>query len=67
LITLRSPNDPIVTANPVDKNGNGVTDFGDDLVVRVNWNYTFLVVPNLPGVGLINPIPLWARTVMKYE
>jgi Flp pilus assembly protein TadG len=42
-------------------------DFGDPLLVRVQWQHRFLAVPNLPGVGLPNPITLSAHTVMNYE
>jgi Flp pilus assembly protein TadG len=43
------------------------TPFNDNLEVLVNWNYSFLAFPNLPGVGLNNSINLSGRTVMKYE
>ncbi len=63
LITFGNPEDPIVRAVHLD----GTTLFGDNLEVQVSWDYTFLVLPNLPRVGLNNPINLSARTVMKYE
>jgi Flp pilus assembly protein TadG len=42
-------------------------DFGDPLSVQVQWQHRFLALPNLPGVGLTNPITLSAHTVMNYE
>jgi Flp pilus assembly protein TadG len=63
LITFGNTNNPIVKAVHLD----GTTLFGDNLEVQVSWDYTFLVLPNLPKVGLTNPITLSARTVMKYE
>jgi Flp pilus assembly protein TadG len=63
LITFGTPIDPSVSATPPD----GTTLFGDDLEVQVSWPYTFLALPNLPGIGLNNPLTLSARTVMKYE
>jgi Flp pilus assembly protein TadG len=63
LITFGTQANPSVTAIPLD----GTTLFGDNLEVLVSWDYTFLVLPNFPGVGLTNPINLSARSVMKYE
>jgi hypothetical protein len=63
LVTFGPFDPPEVEANP---NG-GVSSFGDDLEVRVTWEYGFLALPNLPGIGLNNPVTLTARTVMKYE
>lgn len=63
LITFGAKTDPAVAATPLD----GTTGFGDDLEVQVNWWHRFLVLPNLPGIGLVNPLQLSARTVMKYE
>lgn len=40
--------------------------FGDDLVVRVDYDYEFLLLPGfIPGVP--QPLPLSAQAVMKYE
>lgn len=46
---------------------DATTPSNDNLEVLVTWNYSFLALPNLPGVGLNNPINLSGRTVMKYE
>ena len=62
LITFGSWSDPTVTAN-FDEGQN----FGDPLSVTVQWSHRFLVLPNLPGVGLSNPVTLSAFTVMNYE
>lgn len=45
----------------------GGQDFGDSLLVQVQWQHRFLALPNLPGVGLSNPMTLSAHTVMNYE
>ena len=63
LITFGVQNTPVVHATPLD----GTTLFGDDLEVQVNWQHTFLALPNFPGIGLSNPLDLSAITVMKYE
>jgi Flp pilus assembly protein TadG len=63
LITFGTLADTSVSATPLD----GTTSFGDDLEVLVTWQYDFLALPNLPGIGLNNPMNLSARTVMKYE
>ena len=63
LITFGAQNTPVVNATPLD----GTTIFGDDLEVQVNWQHTFLALPNFPGIGLPNPLDLSAITVMKYE
>lgn len=70
LITFGTSNIPTIKVSSTDESvpPNGVTtDFGDDLKVEVDWSYTFLVLPNLPGIGLSNPLQLSASTVMKYE
>jgi Flp pilus assembly protein TadG len=63
LITFGGQNNPSVTVT----NPDGTTLFGDDLSVQVGWSHTFLALPDLPWVGLSNPLNLSARTVMKYE
>ena len=55
---------PVVTTNPSDTSD---AEFGDDLEVLVRWTYRFLLLPDLPGIGLSDTITLSARTVMKYE
>ena len=70
LVTFGDWEDPSVSASSTDASFplNGVTtDFGDNLAVQVTWPHTFLVLPNLPGIGLPNPLVLSAKTVMKYE
>lgn len=39
--------------------------FGQDLDVRVTYNYDFLVIPN--SIAGLSPFTLSARTVMRYE
>ena len=67
LITFGDIADPTVTAVVKDVNGNGATDFGDNLEINVNWTYAFLAFPDLPGIGFDDEINLSAKTVMKYE
>lgn len=45
--------------------GRSGDQFGDDLMVRVTYFYTFLIMPKF--MPLINPMRLSAQTVMKYE
>jgi len=56
-----TPSAPVVDADvPV------APSFGDDLSVRVDYDYEFLLIPGfLPGVP--QPLSLSAETVMKYE
>jgi Flp pilus assembly protein TadG len=62
LITFGAQVNPTVTVSAPSGNL-----FGDNLEVLTSWDYTFLVLPNLPGIGLNNPINLSSRAVMKYE
>ncbi|BBO74950.1 hypothetical protein DSCW_23670 [Desulfosarcina widdelii] len=55
------------TAPTVTVNFDEGQDFGDPLSVQIQWPHTFLALPNLPGVGLSNPMTLSAYTVMNYE
>ena len=56
-----TPSDPVVDA-PVPV----APTFGDDLSVRVVYDYEFLLLPGfIPGVP--QPLSLSAETVMKYE
>jgi len=55
---------PSITTSAVCAN------FGDDLMVTVQYNYNFLVFPNLLGLfdgSISDPIQLTGRTVMKCE
>lgn len=61
LKTFGTWTDPAVTPNYAGQ------DFGDPLSVQVQWQHRFLALPNLPGVGLSNPMTLSAQTVMNYE
>jgi Flp pilus assembly protein TadG len=63
LVTFGTSPSLSISATPLDT----TTLFGDDLEVLVTWPYTFLAMPNLPWIGLTNPLTLSARTVMKYE
>ena len=68
LVTFGEQGAPVVTVTATDVDGNGNnTDFGDDLEVLVTWHYEFLLLPDLPGIGLSHTMDLSARTVMKYE
>lgn len=62
LIALGDWSEPDVSAT-FDEGQN----FGDPLQVSVQWQHPFLVLPNLPGIGLPNPITLSSYTVMNYE
>jgi len=49
---------------------NPPKSFGDDLIVKVNYQYKFLVLPNfgpLGWVSLSNPLTIQAVAVMKME
>jgi TadE-like protein len=61
LITFGEANNPVVEIDPSgDRTGS---PFGQDLKVKVSYNYGFLVLGNL-GFNAIN---LTAKTVMKLE
>lgn len=61
LITFGSANAPVTRISTP-----GGTSFGDDLIVYVEYWYSFLVIPNfIPGIT--NPRKLTATTVMRYE
>lgn len=62
LITFGTWTDPVV-----DPDHDEGQTFGDPLSVQVQWQHHFLVLPNLPNVGLSNPLTLSAHTVMNYE
>lgn len=62
LISFGTWADPTVTATFVTGQ-----NFGDPLRVQIQWPHRFLVLPNLPGAGLTNPLTLSAHTVMNYE
>jgi Flp pilus assembly protein TadG len=66
LIDFGASSTPSVSAVPL----SGTTNFGDDLAVQVQWNHTFMIVPNLSalfGDALSNPLTISSRTMMKYE
>lgn len=62
LITFGTWTDPTVIPDHSEEPA-----FGDPLSVQVQWEHRFLALPNLPGVGLSNPMTLSAHTVMHYE
>jgi Flp pilus assembly protein TadG len=65
LITFGANNVPQLNPNPPSGYSASAT-FGDDLTVRVTYNYSFLVIPNLiPGITTLRSMQ--AVTVMKYE
>ena len=61
LITFGAANDPAVEIDPAG-NRTGLV-FGQNLTVRVSYNYGFLVLATFG----FNPIDLEAETVMKLE
>ena len=60
LITFGTPNSADTTCTRTG------TAFGDDLSVRVQYHYDFLVLPNFVG-SLIGGTDIVTTTVMKYE
>ncbi len=60
LITLGPPNTPVVTPTRTG------TSFGDDLTVRVQYHFDFLVLPNFI-TSLTGGQNIVASTLMKYE
>ena len=65
LISFSATTAPIIVeTTPADTAG---ALFGEDLKVRVEWDYTFLLIPKMTNIGLSNPLTLSAETVMKYE
>lgn len=67
LINFDTTADPVVSTVWDDADSNGIRDFGEDLEVNVTWTYTFLAIPNMPGIGLSDTFDISAKTVMKYE
>jgi Flp pilus assembly protein TadG len=68
LVTFGNQGNADVIVSRDDSNGNGIyTDFGDNLRVRVEYDYTFLVFPHLSLMGFGNTLNLLATAVMKYE
>ena len=62
LVTFGAANIPSTTVTGYSANA----PFRQDLTVRVNYTYSFLVIPNfIPG--FTNPLPMQAVTVMRYE
>jgi len=37
------------------------------LTVRVTYQYNFLIIPNIPGVNMVNHVDLTSETVMRME
>ena len=68
LVTFGTPNTPNVevSINALSPPSN-CTTFGDDLIVNVTYDYTFLLLPALT-FGKVSPsATIIARTVMKCE
>lgn len=64
LFTFSGIKNPPQTEFPDGHNSGAV--FGDDLKVRVTYNFEFLVIPNfIPGINKLRT--LRAETLMKYE
>jgi Flp pilus assembly protein TadG len=66
LVTFESPA-PVPTVTITRAAG---TVFGDPLTVTVDYNYQFLVLPNLRslfGGSFSTDLPLAAKTTMRYE
>jgi Flp pilus assembly protein TadG len=61
LVSFGSTSSPSVS---ISRTG---TEFQDDLIVTVSYQYDFLVLPDLPYLSLPGQINLSAHTVMKYE
>jgi Flp pilus assembly protein TadG len=62
LVTFGAQNIPTTTVSGY----SSTATFGTNLTVRVNYSYSFLVIPNfIPGIT--NPRTMQAITVMKYE
>jgi len=66
LVTFGAQNAPQVNVK-VGASPGGCTIKGDELAVRVNYNYTFLLLPAL-SAGLVPPsLTISAATVMRCE
>jgi Flp pilus assembly protein TadG len=68
LVTFGAPNTPSITAPPLGY--SATAPFGTPLTVQVNYQYSFLVLPNfIPGiVPALNRLRnMQAVTVMRYE
>lgn len=67
LVTFGDANDPETNIKIIRNNSNegDPISFGDDLEVTVTFNYGYLFLHILPGIG--NEVPFTAVTVMKYE
>ena len=64
LVTFGTKNDPTIVKPPVGYSSLAV--FGTNLRVEVNYNYSFLVIPNfIPAITKLRAMQ--AVTVMKYE
>lgn len=61
LITFGTQNTPTVSVTGYDSNAL----FGTDLTIQVNYNYSFLVIPNFIAIGTLGNMQ--ATTVMRYE
>ena len=64
MVTFGTQNTPTIVNPPVGY--NAAAAFGTDLRVQVNYQYSFLVIPNLvPGISRLRNMQ--AVTVMRYE
>ena len=64
MVTFGTQNTPTIVNPPVGY--NAAAAFGTDLEVQVNYQYSFLVIPNLvPGISRLRNMQ--AVTVMRYE
>jgi Flp pilus assembly protein TadG len=64
LITFGTHSTPTIVNPPAGYSATAT--FGTDLIVQVNYQYSFLVIPNfIPGIAKLRNMQ--AVTVMKYE
>jgi Flp pilus assembly protein TadG len=64
LVTFGNPNNCTIVNPPIGYSPTAT--FGTELTVQVDYQYSFLVIPNfIPGIT--NPRPMHAITVMRYE
>jgi TadE-like protein len=60
LYCLRTPLDPIVEPLPDTPSLRMLT-------VRVTYRYNFLIIPNIPGVNMVDHVDLTSETVIRME
>jgi Flp pilus assembly protein TadG len=64
LVTFGNPNTPAIVNPPIGYSSTAT--FGTELTVQVDYQYSFLVIPNfIPGITKLRA--MHAITVMRYE